>query len=39
MIAFVYLMPTGVAGAVAAALASLGNRRHNVPASLKEETP
>jgi branched-chain amino acid transport system permease protein len=38
MIIFVYLMPTGVAGAVRLALARAGKKRENPPASLKEET-
>jgi len=39
MIAFVYLMPTGVAGAVRLALARAGKKRENPAASPKEEVP
>jgi branched-chain amino acid transport system permease protein len=39
MILFVYLMPTGVAGAVALVLARLRRKEHNPPHVLKEETP
>jgi branched-chain amino acid transport system permease protein len=39
MILFVYVMPTGVAGALAAVLARSRRKAHNAPASLKEETP
>ena len=39
MIVFVYLMPTGVAGALRLALARGRKKVQNPPASLKEETP
>ena len=39
MILFVYLMPTGVAGAIALLLARARGRAHNPAVHLKEETP
>ena len=39
MILFVYLMPTGVAGAIALVLARARGRGHNPAVHLKEETP
>jgi branched-chain amino acid transport system permease protein len=39
MIVFVYLMPTGVAGALALVLARARKKGHNQPVHLKEETP
>jgi branched-chain amino acid transport system permease protein len=39
MILFVYLMPTGVAGAVRILLARTVRKAHNHAANLKEETP
>jgi branched-chain amino acid transport system permease protein len=39
MIIFVYMMPTGVAGALALVLARARRRGHNPPVHLKEETP
>jgi branched-chain amino acid transport system permease protein len=39
MIVFVYLMPTGVAGAARVLLARAGKKRENPPASLNEHTP
>ena len=39
MILFVYLMPTGFAGALALLLGRGGRKAHNPSASLKEETP
>jgi branched-chain amino acid transport system permease protein len=39
MILFVYLMPTGVAGAVRLLLARAGKKAHNHARPLKEETP
>jgi len=39
MIIFVYLLPTGVAGAIALVLARLGRKAHNPPHVLKEKTP
>src|SRR6185503_9840116 len=39
MILFVYLMPTGVAGALRQLLARAGKKAHNQPRPLKEETP
>jgi branched-chain amino acid transport system permease protein len=39
MIAFVYVMPTGVAGAARLLLARAGKKRENRPASLTEENP
>jgi branched-chain amino acid transport system permease protein len=39
MILFVYLMPTGVAGAVRILLARSARKAHNHAANLKEETP
>ena len=39
MILFVYLLPTGVAGAVRLLLARSGKKAHNQPAHLKEESP
>jgi branched-chain amino acid transport system permease protein len=39
MIVFVYLMPTGVAGAARVLLARAGKKRENPAASLNEHTP
>jgi branched-chain amino acid transport system permease protein len=39
MIIFVYLLPTGVAGAIALVLARIGRKAHNPPHVLKEKTP